>query len=151
VLEQAPGMEKVFYTLEQKRMQPVFALYPWSPDLSTAVPPGDVTQFEQALFARTACTEGKRSPQTPKLHTLNASSHPEKVQQVTQDRMTALEWLKRAWITFGVGILVMGYVGVWFVYPSETVLRVHGVLLAVVVGTGVLVVLLLPFWARSGS
>ena len=86
-------------------MQPVFALYPWSPDLTTAVPPGDVAQFEQALFARTACTEGKPAPQTPKLHTLNASSHPEKVRQVAQDRMTALEWFKRAWITFGVGAM----------------------------------------------
>ncbi|MBL8794768.1 MAG: hypothetical protein JNM56_12745, partial [Planctomycetia bacterium] len=53
VLDQMPGMEKVFFSLENKLLQPVFNLYPWSPDLTGGPNDGNRGQFEQALFART--------------------------------------------------------------------------------------------------
>ena len=40
VLEQAPGMEQTFYTLEQELLQPVYAIYPWSPDAPLHRPAG---------------------------------------------------------------------------------------------------------------
>src|SRR5205085_3525119 len=58
VLKQAPGMEGRFYLLEQEMLKPVYALYPWSPDLQTSTPPAERVRFEQALFARTARTAG---------------------------------------------------------------------------------------------
>jgi hypothetical protein len=53
VLQQRPGMEGKFFTLEQELLEPVYALYPWSPDLTTSLPPDEQDRFEQALFART--------------------------------------------------------------------------------------------------
>lgn len=64
VLDQAPGMEKTFYLLEQELLKPVYTIYPWSP--GPARPPSDFSEVErlrferdrnnltQALFARTA-------------------------------------------------------------------------------------------------
>jgi hypothetical protein len=55
VLEQMPGMERTFYLLEKDLLQPVYAIYPWSPDGPDAPPR---VEFEQALFARTTRTVG---------------------------------------------------------------------------------------------
>jgi hypothetical protein len=54
VLDQAPGMEKHFYMMEQELLQPIYAIYPWSPDLTTSLSPAERDRFELALFARTA-------------------------------------------------------------------------------------------------
>jgi len=54
VLEQRPGMEEVFFNLEQDLLKPIYAIYPWSPDLTTSSTDVDRRLLEQALFARTA-------------------------------------------------------------------------------------------------
>jgi len=55
LLDQAPGMEKTFYMLEQQLLEPVYVIYPgWMPEGPSAVPPGERQEFEQALFSRTA-------------------------------------------------------------------------------------------------
>jgi len=55
VLDQAPGMERTFFHLEQALLQPIYAVYPWTPNLETsAFDPVDRNRFEQALFSRTA-------------------------------------------------------------------------------------------------
>ncbi len=51
VLGQTAGMEQTFFTLEQELLQPVYAIYPWSPNFAPAVTPDEKTRFEQALFA----------------------------------------------------------------------------------------------------
>ncbi len=56
VLDQAPGMEQTFFTLEQELLKPVYAIYPWSPNLDTSASSDQRRQFHQALFARTAKT-----------------------------------------------------------------------------------------------
>ena len=56
VMEQAPGLEKTFYTLEQELLKPVYAIYPWSPDGERTLPPAERNRFEQTLFALTAQT-----------------------------------------------------------------------------------------------
>ena len=54
VLEQKPGIERQFFTLEQELLKPVLAAYPWSPDSLSDLAPERRIQFEQAIFARGA-------------------------------------------------------------------------------------------------
>lgn len=54
VLGQRPGMEEVFFLLEEELLEPVYAIYNWDPFAEGEVPPDEVTQLEQALFSRTA-------------------------------------------------------------------------------------------------
>jgi hypothetical protein len=49
VLDQKPGLERTFFTLDDELMKPVYEIHPWSPDEADRDP-----QFEAALFARTA-------------------------------------------------------------------------------------------------
>lgn len=158
VLEQAPGMEKVFYTLEQNRMKPVFALYPWSPDLTTALPPRDVAQFEQALFSRTTYLDGSTSSNrgtigyAGPLHSLNVNSYPAKVQETAFCRDQALEWMKYGWIAMALSLLFTGYIALWLVFPSEEVLRLHGIVVVGVLVVGAFVSLfLMPMLGTSAN
>ncbi len=54
VLGQRPGMEGAFFTLEQELLQPVYALYPWSPNMLPGAAPADRAGLEKALFSRAA-------------------------------------------------------------------------------------------------
>ncbi|MCA9270114.1 MAG: hypothetical protein KDA41_16645, partial [Planctomycetales bacterium] len=54
VLAQRPGMEEVFFLLEQELLEPVYAIYNWDPFAGPALPPDDVVQFEQAIFSGAA-------------------------------------------------------------------------------------------------
>ena len=61
VLSQRPGMEQTFFNLEQQLLQPVYAIYPWSPDLTTsAKDPARRDMLNQALFATTAKSLGSQ-------------------------------------------------------------------------------------------
>ncbi len=60
VLDQAPGMERRFFTLEQELLKPVLAAYAWSPDLLSDAPAERRARLEQALFARTPESDGKQ-------------------------------------------------------------------------------------------
>lgn len=139
VLEQAPGMERTFYLLEQQLLKPVYAIYPWSPDLaSSEIPQGQRIQFENALFARTANQvaqgnvgtqsrtstrsrnariDGRTVPEMitviepPSPHTLFVSSFPSKAQVVEAARKAGLMWVETAWKVLG-GMLVTGVAGV---------------------------------------
>ncbi len=52
VLSQAPGMERAFFNLEQDLLKPVYAIYPWSPDLNRNDTDGDGRELATVLFAR---------------------------------------------------------------------------------------------------
>jgi hypothetical protein len=55
VLNQATGMEKVFFLLEEELLEPVYAIYNgWSPETLDNLPLVDRQQFNRALFSRTA-------------------------------------------------------------------------------------------------
>jgi uncharacterized protein YfaS (alpha-2-macroglobulin family) len=61
VLDSAPGMERTFFTLEQELLKPVYAVYDWSPDASSASDAGKRQEYQllnKALFARTAMVRG---------------------------------------------------------------------------------------------
>ena len=52
VLGQPPGMERTFFTLEQELLKPIYAIYPWSPDMLPDATPADRVCLEKALFSR---------------------------------------------------------------------------------------------------
>ena len=52
VLGPAADMQPVFSKLEEELLKPVYAIYPWSPDLDLKLPLAERDRFEKALFAR---------------------------------------------------------------------------------------------------
>ncbi len=60
VLDQLPGLEGRFFMLEQELLEPIYAIYPWSPNLTTSKPTVDRIALENALFtvASNARTRG---------------------------------------------------------------------------------------------
>jgi hypothetical protein len=136
VLEQAPGMERAFFTLEQQLLKPVYTIYPWSPDQPAGLPAAEQNQFEQAIFARTArcefgspganvkqpIQEGRKggSPLT-----LVGTSFPDKKQQVEATRMAGLKSVREWWIVLGVAAAVGIYITMWLVLPAAWMVLLH--------------------------
>jgi hypothetical protein len=129
VLNQTPGMERTFFLLEQQLLRPIYAIYPWSPDLTTSLPPVDQNQFEQALFARTAQTNAT-SPRKPTglddpsrnpvnsvstLYSLETSTFPIKTQDVESKRTRGYQWLTVGWTMFGTAAALLIYVAMWLI------------------------------------
>ncbi len=52
VLEQATGMERLFFALEQELLKPIYTIYGWSPDFGSTASPRDKDELEQTLFSR---------------------------------------------------------------------------------------------------
>jgi uncharacterized protein YfaS (alpha-2-macroglobulin family) len=134
VLDQAPSMEKTFYLLEQQLLKPVYAIYPWSPDLTASSPPPERDQFDQALFARTAKTERlvgaspaiwrgiedaaltafrKDSP-----YSLTDSSFPAKEQKTQMAREAGLRRVEMGWKVFGGCLTLLLYAIGWVLRPG---------------------------------
>lgn len=135
VLQQRPGMEGVFYTLDEKLLQPVYAIYPWAPDVDASAPNEERDRFEQALFSRTVQTGV--AP-----HSLTASSYEVKAEQTERKRAAALERIKTTWKVIIVAILLLAYVGLWaFVRPLWIMGLLHVVGLAFLCGVASLLVL----------
>jgi hypothetical protein len=138
VLEQAPGMERAFFTLEQQLLKPVYTIYPWSPDQPAGVPPAEQNQFEQAIFARTARSttasasvnlvdrrvvrsgQEERSP-----FTLVGRSFPEKQQQVEAAREAGLNVVRETWIVLGVAAALLVYIALWLLLPRGWMVVLH--------------------------
>ena len=56
-------MQPIFSSLEQAILKPVYAIYPWSPDMDVKLPADERDRFEKALFARagTSSVDRERS------------------------------------------------------------------------------------------
>ncbi len=52
VLGPAPGMQSIFSSLEEQILKPVYAIYPWSPEMEVKLPAKERDRFEKALFAK---------------------------------------------------------------------------------------------------
>ena len=61
VLDQKAGMEGTFFTLEQELLKPIYAIYPWSPNLETSEQDQDRINLERALFTRAANSRNVKS------------------------------------------------------------------------------------------
>src|SRR5262249_9583941 len=150
VLDQMPGMERTFYLREQDLLKPVYAIYPWMPDLNTSIQPEDRNQFEQALFARTTRTvlppnvkppKGAESAGTagrPVLHSLVRESFPIKVDTTAATQKHGLQIVDALWVYLAIGMAVVVYVGFWVFLSLRTLFRLHFglVCIALVCGVG---------------
>jgi hypothetical protein len=154
VLEQAPGMERTFYTLEQEILKPVYAIYPWSPELPLPVPAEERNQFEQALFSRTAQTApgtfatppstGQRGGRATKAmpvatnpvmtvqpqrqtspHSLAVFSFTKKANEVAETRRAGLERVETGWILLAIAMAITGYTAFWIFVRLRWVLLAH--------------------------
>jgi hypothetical protein len=139
VLDQAPGMERTFYLLEQQLLRPVYAIYPWSPDLHTSAPAAEVDEFEQALFAKTVrevqAVRIKGDDPLPLTGSpLFNTSLPAKLRQVSAARALGLHYVNTAWLIAGGFLLVMGLIAVVALYPAEVVKALQGLVFAVLIG-----------------
>lgn len=127
VLEQAPGMERTFYLLEQELLKPVYAIYPWAPDLKTSVRPEERQQFEQALFARTVEVGMNAGPTQRQVSRLEMSSFPAKAAAVELNRSTGYRLIALLVVMFLGGLGVAGYIGLWLLADSEVMIALHAV------------------------
>jgi uncharacterized protein YfaS (alpha-2-macroglobulin family) len=164
VLEQMPGMERTFYLLEQELLKPVYAIYPWMPDLTTSTPPEDRNQFEQALFARTTQTNLGRAGTkhvladgslveeevSDNLHSLAHRSFPEKSQRIAVQRVEGLRHSRTLWLIFGIACALMADAGLWLFLPRRLVTILHGGAALLAVGGG-LCLFPVVFWGTRAT
>jgi uncharacterized protein YfaS (alpha-2-macroglobulin family) len=133
VLTQRPGMEQTFYLLEKELLQPVYSLYPWSPDR------GD-DRLGQALFAKTTRVDVTPPPARPQqaapaeppplvspggVHTLAGDSYPEKLQHTAASRERGLQRIGVAWIVLAVSASLAAYAALWCWASWRTFFAVH--------------------------
>ena len=129
----APGM---MVLLEQEMLEPVYAIYPgWSPELFSELPIGERIDFEQALFSRTAAqVEGAEalpeaffiggavvvglSGQGGTPFSLAATSFPDKVARVSEDRLAGLAAVIVAWISLGVTLVLVAIAAFAVFHPK---------------------------------
>ncbi len=147
VLSQRPGMEQTFYLVEQELLNPVYAIYPWSPSVRNE-------QLEEALFATTNRSEDGsvpfnpedgRTPATavPPTHTLMSDSFPFKAAQVAQTQSEGMDRVQTGWVLLVLGGIVATLLTIWFyvVDPFNSMPGTTGMLLLLAggcVGLGVL-------------
>src|SRR5207244_1723925 len=127
-LEQMPGMERTFYLLEQDLLKPVYAIYPWAPDLKSSAPPEERADFDQALFACTWQTVDDGSARNVKrgdsrskpsasqggqIHTFADNTFPIKERELLQARTHGLSLVNVAWIVWIFALAGSEYLALW--------------------------------------
>lgn len=106
VLAQRPGLQQAFFTLEQELLEPIYAIYAWSPELTTGLPTDDQIRFEQALFSRTVQQEQTGAGFSRELHTLSLTSFPAKTLQTERAKQAGLEKVAVAWAVLAVVVTI---------------------------------------------
>lgn len=134
VLDQAPGMERTFFNLEQDLLKPVYALYPWTPDLKTSLPPDEMNSFEQGLFASAVLPSAdfERAARVGRQTLWNylgpawVSSFGVKGQQIESVQQTGLKAVNSAWWLLAILAGLASYGALWFfVRPVRKVVFIH--------------------------
>jgi len=161
VLDRAPGMEGVFYTLDQELMQPVYTIYPnWGPAAQDK-PNEERVQLEKALFSRTArassigggmdprraegvslpasgdergIARAQPAPAAPSPYSLAAGSFSIKLLDVRETRNAGLKWVVRGWVTLLVLSLIAGYAALWAFAGRTVLIATHFMGLALFMG-----------------
>jgi uncharacterized protein YfaS (alpha-2-macroglobulin family) len=124
VLPQKPGMEQTFYLLEKELLQPVYTIYPWSPE-------ADNETLAQAAFAATAGEDAIKSrfQTAPSTHSLRVDTYGVKAVQIAMDRAEGLAAVERGWLLLGGLFIATAYVSLWFFVRPLLFLAFHGVVL----------------------
>ena len=139
VLGQRPGMESAFFTLEQALLKPVYAIYPWSPDVlrerlrrivhvsrrrSSPAPPEDRPAPTVKPWSAYSVAAGPAIPTSPDrpdeqregdstdAYTLEAASYPAMLQEIEHQRQWMREIITDTWIGLAIAT---GLVGLWLI------------------------------------
>jgi hypothetical protein len=153
VLERAPGMEQVFYTVDQWLMQPASAVSSCSPVWSGDPASPQQQQFAQALLAHTAHTEAvdpeadaprsmraiDRQGQIPSqlgVHSLSSSSFPLQQTEFEAKRKAVLARIRVVWIFLGVGLVFAAYLALWYFLKVWAVVLHAGAFILLCVWSG---------------
>jgi hypothetical protein len=168
VLNQMPGMEKTFFTLEQERLKPIYAIYDWHPDHPGRRRGRDWDDFEVALFTQLGQVDMVRTPlpdpvreqaarpaPTPglnALYSLRLASYPAKQTEIAEVRKQGEGRLFTLWAAYYAGLALILYVALWlFVRPMWVVFAINGVLLLVGCVGGLLVLSMLVMAGGKAS
>jgi hypothetical protein len=114
VLSQHPGLERALFTLEQKLLEPVYTIYPWSPEVRD-------DRLEQAVFAAAAAADqvenikGAGPTNTAAVHSLTAETFTRKAEAVDRERRDGLDTVRRAILLVCGAAFLLLYIGLWFV------------------------------------
>jgi hypothetical protein len=111
VLKERPGMEGTFFTLDQELLQPVYAIYPWTPEERRPIAPAELALRDQALFSRTwrdpgKAIEGSAGGASP--WSIVDRSYPENWAEATARRNSGLEGMRVAWVGYAAGFWLLG-------------------------------------------
>jgi hypothetical protein len=145
VLEQAPGMERTFFMLEQQLLKPVYAIYDWTPDQTNGPVLAERNLFDQALLARTwqMSVEQPREADGRRVsariasarpfaegrppYTLAMDSFPTKESELEKTRDTGLRRVTFAWSLFGIALALVAYASLWLIIRWQILLTIHAV------------------------
>lgn len=118
VLEQKPGSERSFYTLDRDLLAPVYQRHSWDPGTRSS---DKQARLEQAIFAATSLTDSDAAPQVqrgsrwmvarehpPITFPTPDFTYPAKVQTVEQRRQSGLGAITAGWVILVVGIVAFG-------------------------------------------
>ncbi len=127
VLGQRPGMEEVFFLLNEELLEPAYTIYNWDPFADEVLPPEEVVRWEQALFSivnnarqhltstpqrlTDAIEESDQFLYAQSPHTLSERSFPDKQRRVSRQRRRGTQGSQAAW--FFLAVFVVGSVVVW--------------------------------------
>ncbi len=150
LLQEPLGKEKSYFTVEQKLLEPIQSIVPWSPE-QRPEPAGEArNRLEQALFAATARNQvvpalgqprqgAKAGGTAPTMHTLQIQSYPEKVQALNVEKGKKLTLLLIGWLGLLGLALIGGYISLWFFVNTSALLKFHaGVAVVVVPASAIL-------------
>ena len=96
VIDQTAGAQGAFFLLEREMLEPIYAVYNWSPDLTAGENDTTRAELEQALFARAVGRHGYRSAALRKM-----ADQFDRFDQSTLDALQRPDWegeLQKGWL-----------------------------------------------------
>jgi uncharacterized protein YfaS (alpha-2-macroglobulin family) len=120
VLAQRPGLERAFFSLERELLEPVYTIYPWTPEVRE-------DQLEQAVFAAAASSEDAPrrkgiDSSLASVHSLTADTFDAKAATVSWTRQNGAAKVTAGWVLLGGVALLLLYIGLWFVIRVEVMI-----------------------------
>ncbi len=143
VMRERPGMERNFYSINPRLLEPVHKLGAWSPVRESGVDPRESEVRDQALFSATT-TEDCRT----RYHSISDATRTGKVIEIKRERVKWDTWLDRGWLAVVILGAVAGYWLLWMFLlarrvTGEFILQLHfGLGLFLVLGTCMIIELL---------
>jgi uncharacterized protein YfaS (alpha-2-macroglobulin family) len=122
VQAQRPGMEQLFFTLDRELLQPVYSIYPWSPNEAPA------TGRERAAFAAASRNQGAQ-PQ-PRA----ARTYPRRKAAMLELRGLRLDQVRTGWSALAVLTVLLALGSLWLYLSVRAILQLAALIGVLVLG-----------------